>query len=332
MECEQPVMVKDGIAVDHPLRGTNVECDGSGEPASERVERPAEQALGNLAVWDISRLKPNPLNPRGEIQPDDPTISELAASIQAHGLLQPIIATPTGLIVAGHRRYYACIVAGLQTVNVVVRELSEREQLEVMLIENVQRRDLSPVQIAKGYKALNDRGMSIAEICKKVGWAKASVSKHLAILDLPEEVQKMTSMDTFALGYIPYLLELKDSEAQIKFAREATEGNWLINELASAVNRSKPSRHIENEVVSQYDPWHRVYIHEPVLQYLVEWAAREKRSVQDLITRQLIFAAEIDLDCRCGAPSEKDSLSDEEADVWYGKLQPFTVMNEPQEQ
>lgn len=286
------------------------------------------QMLGDAVVWDILRLKPNPLNPRGDVQPDDPTISELAASIKTHGLLQPITATPTGLIVAGHRRYYACLVAGLQMVSVIVRELSEREQLEVMLIENVQRRDLNPVQIAKGYKELRDRGMSIIEIANKVGWSKSSVSKHLAILDLPEEVQKMTALDTFALGYIPYLLELKDPEKQIQFARQATESGWLINQMASAVHQTKP-RYISTEAVEDvYSPWHTIYLPEPVHQYLVEWAERENRPLTQLITRQLTWEVEIDLDCRSSTVDEAGPLSDEEMDAWQEKLRPFSVMHE----
>lgn len=283
------------------------------------------QMLGDVVTWDILRLKPNPLNPRGVIQPDDASISELAESIKSHGLLQPITATPTGIIVAGHRRYYACLVAGLQMVSVIVRELSEREQLEVMLIENVQRRDLNPVQIAKGYKDLSERGMSIAEIAKKVGWAKATVSRHLAILELPEEIQQMFVSGHLALGYIPHLTELKDPAEQIRLAREAAEKGWLINEMSAAVNGIKRNKRPTTETADEtppYHPWHHIYIPETAFDYLVRWAKIEGKELNTFLTERLIWDCECDLDCQ-----ELDEMSDEELSEWKEKFAPITVLN-----
>jgi ParB/RepB/Spo0J family partition protein len=121
--------------------------------------------------WPIARLRPHPLNPRGELNAAD--VDDLVASILAHteqgGILQPLLVTPDGTVVAGHRRLAAARRAGLVDVPVVVRELTPTEQLELQLVENLQRADLSPIQEGRAYQHLVETGATLASIARAVG-------------------------------------------------------------------------------------------------------------------------------------------------------------------
>src|SRR5215468_12677192 len=110
----------------------------------------------------IDSLSPNLLNPRGDV--DSSGLGELAASIGAQGVLQPLLVTPGGVVVAGHRRLAAARLAGLQEVPVVIRDLDPVQQQEIMLVENLQRRDLSAVEEARAYQRLLDAGHTLAQL------------------------------------------------------------------------------------------------------------------------------------------------------------------------
>lgn len=187
--------------------------------------------------WAIERLIPNPLNPRGLVGPEDEGIAELADSIIHQGLLQPLIITPEGLIVAGHRRHAACLAASVTHIAVSIKQLSEAEQLQIMLVENMQRAGLNALQIARAYKQLLDSGMTLQSIAAKVGYAVPSVRKHLGILQLAEPLWDAFSNFKLSLGHVPALLEIKDQKLQIETGFKAIEKDWMINELWCEVHR-----------------------------------------------------------------------------------------------
>ena len=137
----------------------------------------------------LSDLKVNPLNPRGDVVVDD-SLRELAESIRSHGLLQPILVTPDGTVIAGHRRLKASQLIGMESVPVVVRDFSETQQLQAMLIENLQREGLSTIQTAKAYALLIRHGLFITDIAKATGFKSASISAHLEILKLPPQLHE----------------------------------------------------------------------------------------------------------------------------------------------
>lgn len=211
---------------------------------------------GVVEVWDVERLKPNPLNPRGEIGEDDPTIQELAASIRHQGLREPILCTPDGLIVAGHRRRIACLLAGVKRVRVIVERLEERAQLEIMLVENLQRQDLDPLQEARGYDALRKKGASISDITRSTGILNKRISNCLALLTLPERVQRFFAAGVLPLGAVKPIAALVDPELQLTWASRAAASNWSATSLEAAIRKSqkqkpkangtKPTRHPEN--------------------------------------------------------------------------------------
>jgi len=143
---------------------------------------------GGLEARRLEDLTPNPLNPRGPVVEDE-ALHELAASLAAQGVLQPLVVTPAGLILAGHRRHAAARLAGLETVPCVVREASAREQIALMLSENLHRTDLSPLRIAEACQRLHDEGLTNSEIARMVGKTATAIARYRDLLRLPEDVR-----------------------------------------------------------------------------------------------------------------------------------------------
>lgn len=182
----------------------------------------------------ISEIEPNRNQPRREF--DEEALSELAESIAQHGVLQPILVRPVGAefyqIVAGERRWRASRMAGLREVPVVIRELTDNEVMEIALIENLQREDLSPVEEAKGYKALMDTySMTQDDVSKSVGKSRSSVSNSLRILSLPETVIELIEKGKLTQGHAKALLSLKKIELIEKIAKLTEEKDLSVREL-----------------------------------------------------------------------------------------------------
>ena len=182
----------------------------------------------------ITEIEPNRNQPRREF--DEEALSELAESIAQHGVLQPILVRPVGTefyqIVAGERRWRASRMAGLREVPVVIRELTDNEVMEIALIENLQREDLSPVEEAKGYKALMDTySMTQDDVAKSVGKSRSSVSNSLRILSLPETVIELIEKGNLSQGHAKALLSLKKIELIEKIAKLTVEKDLSVREL-----------------------------------------------------------------------------------------------------
>jgi len=200
-------------------------------PAQQRAA--AEQEEGS-DHWPIERLQPNPLNPRA-IEPDDPSIDALAASIREVGLLQPIVCTPAGLIIAGHRRLVACRRAGLTHVPVRVQDLDEAGQLSAMLAENLARRALNPVETARACRGLTDRGVSADVVAKRCGLGRQTVLNHLAIVELPPVLQEKIASFEMPLGMAPHLAKLPSEASRIAVGLKAYNEGWTVVRLAEHV-------------------------------------------------------------------------------------------------
>ena len=152
------------------------------------------RAQGSVQQVAIDRLVPSPHQPRKRM--DEAAIAELAESIAAKGVLQPILVRPSGEgfeIVAGERRFRAARRAGLGSVPAVVRDLDDRETLEVAIVENLQREDLNPVEEARAFKQLLDFGLNQEEVGRAVGRSRSAVANSLRLLTLPEEA--LTSLE-----------------------------------------------------------------------------------------------------------------------------------------
>jgi ParB family chromosome partitioning protein len=159
----------------------------------------------------ISRISPNPYQPRKRFSPDD--LASLRASIAAHGVLQPILVSETATgyqLVAGERRLRAAQAAGLDRIPAVIRQLVDRDQLELALVENLQRADLDPIETADAYRQLMNRfGLSQDDVATRVGRARSTVANTIRLLELASEVQaaiaegRLTEGHGRALGGLP---------------------------------------------------------------------------------------------------------------------------------
>jgi ParB family transcriptional regulator, chromosome partitioning protein len=204
-------------------------------------DAPPAAASGPLEI-DIDRLSPNELQPR--MQFDDEKLEELAGSIKAKGIIQPILVRPIGggayRIIAGERRWRAAQRAGLLKVPVVVREIAEGDQqvLELALIENIQRENLNPVDEAIAYQRLADQfSLTQEQIAAAVGKDRSSVANFMRLLKLPDEVRADLSAGTLTMGHARTLLSLPDEAAQRHAAREIISRSLSVRDTEALVKR-----------------------------------------------------------------------------------------------
>jgi ParB family chromosome partitioning protein len=195
----------------------------------------ASTKAGSSELRPIDLLRPNPLNPRGELVPAG--LDELADSMRAQGVLQPLLVTPGGLVVAGHRRLAAARQAGLSEVPVMVRDLSPAQQQEIMLVENLQRQDLSPVEEARGYRRILDEGQTNAQLARRIGVPTARINARLLLLKLDDQVQWMVHRGDLPLTLAPVLLKVADPHRQRQIATIAARRQLTIVEIERIVDR-----------------------------------------------------------------------------------------------
>ena len=179
-----------------------------------------QRAASDTAVVEVplSRIRPNPHQPRRHM--DDAGLEELAASIREHGVLQPVLVTETldgYQLVAGERRVRASRLAGLERIPALVRQLADRAQLEVALVENVQRADLDPIEEALAYRQLIDEfGLTQEQVSDRVGKARATIANTLRLLDLHADIQTSIVDGTISEGHGRALASLPlDGQAQV---------------------------------------------------------------------------------------------------------------------
>ena len=202
---------------------------------------PAPARQGPIEV-DIDLLAPSDQQPR--LAPDEARLGELAASIRANGIIQPILARRTGdtyRIIAGERRWRAAQQAGLLKVPVVVRDVpegSERHLLELALVENLQREDLNPVDEALAYQRLaDDFGLTQDQIAAAVGKDRSSVANYLRLLRLPEEVRGDLASGAISMGHARALLALPDAASQRQAARDVIAKSLSVRDTEALVKK-----------------------------------------------------------------------------------------------
>lgn len=213
------------------------------------MENESEDSSSTVTL-KISELQPNRQQPRKEF--DEKSLAELADSISQHGILQPLLVRPLldggYQIVAGERRFRAARMAGLTEVPVVIRDLSDSETMQLALIENLQREDLSPVEEAMGYKKLMDSySLSQEEIARVVGKSRPAIANSLRLLSLPDEVLKLISDGKLSAGHGKALLAFKNEYDMEKAAHLAAAEDISVRELERMAKRSNKSAEQEAE-------------------------------------------------------------------------------------
>ncbi|HAB7746511.1 TPA_asm: ParB/RepB/Spo0J family partition protein [Listeria monocytogenes] len=194
-----------------------------------------EETVQNIAIKDI---KPNPYQPRKIF--DTKAINELRDSIKIHGVLQPIILRNTDKgyeIVVGERRFRAAKEAKLKEIPAVVRDLTEEEMMELSVIENLQREDLSPLEEAESYQFLMKKlGLTQAKLAERVGKSRPYIANFVRLLTLPEEVQVMLRDGSLSAGHGRVLLGLKLKKNIIPTAKKAVAQGLIVRQLEDVVN------------------------------------------------------------------------------------------------
>jgi ParB family transcriptional regulator, chromosome partitioning protein len=194
----------------------------------------------------IDRVEPNPFQPRTRF--DDASLRELADSILATGVLQPILVRKAGedafQLVAGERRLRAAQLAGVEQIPALVKDVDDREMLELALVENVQREDLNPIDEAKGYHSLANRlTMTHEQISQRVGKHRSVVTNALRLLALPPEIQDMVSRGTLSAGHARALLSLDSQGEQLATARYIHSKGFSVRRTEALVNRKLRRKH-----------------------------------------------------------------------------------------
>lgn len=201
---------------------------------------------------DVEDLLPNPLQPRQDF--DQEAIAELAQSIEETGILQPLVVVPEGnhyKIVVGERRWRAAQKIGLTKVPAIVRHLSEEEQIEVSLVENLQRKDLNPIEVALSYqKLIQELNYTQETVAKKVGKDRTSVTNFIRLLKLPPEIQKMVAEGKISMGHARALITLEKPDQQIFLSRLIVEKNLSVREVEKLMSekRQAPSPKTKKEM------------------------------------------------------------------------------------
>jgi ParB family chromosome partitioning protein len=186
----------------------------------------------HLSTLPVDQIKSNPLQPRLVI--DDESIVELAESIKANGIIQPIIVNKTARseyeLIAGERRLRAAKLAGLDSVPVVIRSVDKKEQLQLAIVENIQRKDLDPIEEANAYQTLvEDFSLTHQEIAQMVGKDRPTISNCIRLLKLPLEIQAMVSEGKLSSGHARAILSI-EPEYQVLFAQHIIQYHLTVRQ------------------------------------------------------------------------------------------------------
>lgn len=198
------------------------------------------------ADLDVELLKPNLLQPRMKF--DEEAIDELARSVKESGVLQPVLVVPEGdhyRIIVGERRWRAAQKAGLRKIPAVIRSLDKVHQLETSLVENLQREDLNPLEIALAYqKLIQELNYTQQDIADKVGKDRASVANYLRLLKLPKEIQADLAEGKLSMGHARALIAVEDPGLQLSLARQMIQAQFSVRDAERMIQKLKhaPSR------------------------------------------------------------------------------------------
>lgn len=203
-------------------------------------------AEGSPLLIQIDKIHPNPRQPRTHI--DDASLTELADSIREHGVIQPLVLRP-GMaqgeytLIAGERRLRAARMAGLEFVPAVIHEADDQQQLELALIENLQRADLTPLEAAEAYNTLvEDFGLSQEEVAARVGKSRAAVANTLRLRGLPDEVKDALNAGQITEGHARALLGLKTAPSQAALLHTVVKTGLNVRQTEELVRKLSGER------------------------------------------------------------------------------------------
>jgi ParB family chromosome partitioning protein len=208
-------------------------------PAAAVNFPPDKELQNSLYQIDIEHITENPYQPRANW--DEQELSDLAESIRANGVIQPIIVRKHEnkyQLIAGERRFRAARMASLKTIPAIVRSATEEQLLELALVENIHRADLNPIERAKAYqKYMNTFSLTQAETASRLGEDRSVVANYLRLLDLPNEIKRMLIEGQLSAGHARAILALPTDELRRKLANRAMAGRLSVREVERLVRR-----------------------------------------------------------------------------------------------
>jgi ParB family chromosome partitioning protein len=218
-----------------------------GAPGPEEAPREtarSDEGSGAAVEIPLDRIDPNPEQPRRRF--DDQALGQLVASVRRHGVLQPVVARRAGdrfELVVGERRWRAAKEAGLASVPAVLADVAPRDRLEFALVENVQRDDLNPIELALAFRTLVETGATQEEVGQRVGLDRSTVANHLRLLELPREFQQDVEESRLGIGHAKALLQVTHPERRRRL-RDSIVKDQLSVRAAEEAARSfgSPSR------------------------------------------------------------------------------------------
>lgn len=202
--------------------------------------------IGGIQTIPVSSVKPNPRQPRLEMDPEE--LASLSTSIEEHGLLQPVVVLPQDregnfTLIAGERRLRAAKQAGLEEIPAVVRDVNERQQLELALIENLQRSDLNPLEAAEGYRQLiEDFDLSHEQIAKRIGKSRTAVTNTIRLLKLSAAVRTALQEGKISEGHARALLTLPTAQAQSAALQTVISSEFNVRQTEELVRKLSGER------------------------------------------------------------------------------------------
>ncbi len=205
-------------------------------PDYQEISKALEQKEGVIEL-ELDKVYANPDQPRKHF--DEDKLTDLTESIKEHGVLQPILVTTRDdkyMIIAGERRYRAAKAAGLTVIPALIRDLNDEQVMEIALIENVQRDDLSPIEEAKAYELLQRRfGYTQEKLAQRMGKSRSAIANNVRLLSLPEDVQQMVQDGKLSVGHVRPLLSVNIPEWQSEFAHEIYQNQLSVREVEKMV-------------------------------------------------------------------------------------------------
>lgn len=211
------------------------------ETETKKIEEPINSYTirhGDVEKIDIDKIYTNPNQPRKNF--DKESLNELAESIRIHGLIQPIVVNemPDGyMIIAGERRFRACKLCGLKEIDAVVKNYSNKQIAEIAIIENLQREDLNPVEVAKGIKKLMDEyGLTQEKVAERLGKSRSAIANSLRILTLYPEVLELIEKGKISFGHAKILAAITDYATQLILAKKIAKDKLTVRDLEKEVD------------------------------------------------------------------------------------------------
>lgn len=202
----------------------------------------------------LEDIRPNPYQPRKHFDPD--ALNELAESIRQTGVFQPIIIRKSSVkgyeIIAGERRVRASKLAGKKTIPAIVRELDEEAMIEIAVIENLQREDLSPLEEAEAYYMLMERlKLTQAEVADRIGKSRPYIANYIRLLQLPDAIKQMVNEEALSMGQARTLLGLKDKSQMLTLAKKVVKDHLTVRQIEEIVQKANQSQMVKKKTATR---------------------------------------------------------------------------------